>query len=80
MRQGLIFEALGVTLILLGLAFVCFSSFYIDGNLPVTVVLDVIGHYLVGIAVGVVLVAVGVLMIFITKRAKNKIFPTCIKT
>jgi hypothetical protein len=60
---GSIFKGFGIALIVLGLGFVFLTRYYIDGNLPVTAVLDVIAHYLGGIAIGVVFVAVGVSMV-----------------
>lgn len=70
MVYGSLFKGIGVTLIILGIGFSFFSSFYIDGYLPAAVVLKVIGHYLVSIAIGVIFIAVGVLMVvFGVKRS-----------
>jgi hypothetical protein len=68
MRHGSIFEGIGITLLVIGFTFVCFSSFYVEPTVPTATVLSVIGHYLMGIAIGAVFAAVGVLMIFMTKR------------
>jgi hypothetical protein len=69
-RHGSIFTGIGVSLIVLGLAFGFFSSFHIEPTAPTAATLSDIGHYLEGIAIGAANVAVGVLMIFIA-RAKR---------
>jgi hypothetical protein len=63
---------LGVGLVALGLGFCFFSSYHIDGNLPVEAVLNVISHYLVGIAVGCAFLGLGaVLIAFGVKRLRS---------
>jgi heme A synthase len=63
MEKASIFKALGITLVVMGLAFVFFSSYHIDPNTPTDAVLSVIGHYLEGIAMGAVFVTSGILMV-----------------
>jgi hypothetical protein len=63
---------MGVALIVLGLGFCFFSSFYVDGYLPAAAVFDVIGHYLEGIAIGCAFIASGViLVVFGIEKSQN---------
>jgi multisubunit Na+/H+ antiporter MnhB subunit len=67
-----LFTGLGVGLVVLGLSFCFFSSYYIEGKLPVEVVINVISHYLVSIAVGCAFLGLGVvLIVFGIKKSQN---------
>jgi hypothetical protein len=72
---GSLLTGIGAALIVLGLSFCFSSSFYVDGYLPATAILDVIGHYLEGIAIGCVFLASGViLVVFGIKKSQNNYF------
>jgi hypothetical protein len=74
--SGLLLTGLGVALIVLGLGFCFFSSFHVDGYLPAAAVLDVIGHYLEGIAIGSAFLASGVILVVFGQIRTSK---NCIK-
>jgi amino acid transporter len=72
---GSLLTGIGAALIVLGLSFCFSSSFYVDGYLPAAAVLDVIGHYLEGIAIGCAFLASGViLVVFGIKKSQNNYF------
>jgi hypothetical protein len=72
---GSLLTGIDAALIVLGLSFCFSSSFYVDGYLPAAAVLDVIGHYLEGIAIGCAFLASGViLVVFGIKKSQNNYF------
>ncbi len=72
---GPLITGLGGGLVALGVGFCFFSSYHIDDNLPVEVILNAISHYLVGIAVGCAFLVLGVVLVIlgIKKQSQNRL-------